>query len=116
MTATRLPGEWLFISKCDSLAPVRVISNKTLVDFSALHRAAREPLQAWRKLVEKGDYANFAGLRAAFASVDKAGNFHVFDIGGNKFRVIAAIHFNRQKLFVRHVFTHAEYDDWKPRS
>jgi mRNA interferase HigB len=38
-----------------------------------------------------------------------------FDIGGNKYRLIAAIHFNTQMLFVRHVLTHAEYDTggWK---
>jgi mRNA interferase HigB len=40
--------------------------------------------------------------------------YYVFDIGGNKYRVITAIHFDQQKLFVRHVFTHKEYDKWKP--
>jgi mRNA interferase HigB len=38
----------------------------------------------------------------------------VFDIGGNKYRLVAAVHFDRQMLYVRHVFTHAEYDRWSP--
>ena len=80
-----------------------------------MHRAAGKPLQAWRKIVESGDFANFAQLKASMNATDRVGDFYVFDIGGNKFRVIAAIHFNRQMLFVRHVFTHAEYDQWSAR-
>jgi mRNA interferase HigB len=34
----------------------------------------------------------------------------VFNIGGNKFRLIAAIHYNRKKLYIRHILTHADYD------
>jgi len=43
------------------------------------------------------------------------GNLVVFNIGGNKYRLIAAIHFNRRKLYIRHVLTHTEYDKerWK---
>lgn len=43
------------------------------------------------------------------------GKLTVFNIGGNKYRLIAAIHFNRQKVYVRNVLTHKEYDqgDWK---
>jgi len=47
--------------------------------------------------------------------VDKVESSYVFDIGGNKLRLIANIHFNRQKIYIRHVLTHKEYDkgDWK---
>jgi mRNA interferase HigB len=41
------------------------------------------------------------------------GEFVVFNIGGNKYRLIAAVHFNRRKVYVRHVLTHAEYDKGK---
>ena len=71
-------------------------------------------MQAWRAVIESRDYASFADLKSAFNATDKVGNFYVFDIGGNKYRLIAAIHFNRQILYVRHVFTHQEYDKWKP--
>lgn len=93
---------------------MRVISNRTLLRFSADHRDAAQPLQAWRKAVESGRFSNFADLKACFNSADRVGTYYEFDIGGNKFRVVAAIHFNRQMLFVRHVFTHRQYDRWKP--
>ena len=63
----------------------------------------------------KTDFTSFAHLRQVFRSVDKVGKFTVFDIGGNKFRLIVAIHYNRKKVYIRHVLTHAEYDkgNWK---
>ena len=93
---------------------MRVIFNRPLVEFSATHPAAAEPLQAWRKALESRAFAHFAELRDTFASVDKAGDFHVFNIGGNKWRVIALLNFGKQLCFVRHVFTHQEYDQWMP--
>jgi len=93
---------------------MRVISNKALTDFSAIHPPAGEPLQAWRKIAESRTFSNFAEIKATFNAVDKVDIYYVFDIGGNKYRIIAAIHFDQQKLFVRHVFTHKEYDKWKP--
>jgi mRNA interferase HigB len=93
---------------------VRVISNKRLVEFAALHPKATVLLKAWRKNLESNRFAHFADLKAAFGSVDRVGNFYVFDIGGNKVRLVAAVHFDRQFIYVRNVFTHAEYDRWKP--
>jgi mRNA interferase HigB len=54
-------------------------------------------------------YASFAELRITFPSADQVGNFTVFNIAGNKFRLIVAIHYNRKKVYIRHVLTHAEY-------
>lgn len=93
---------------------MRVISNRALIQFAATHPDAGAALQAWRKIVETGLFENFAQLKTAFRTVDRAGNYFVFNIGGNKFRLIAAIHFAAQKLYVRHVFTHKEYETWKP--
>jgi mRNA interferase HigB len=93
---------------------MRVISNKALTDFSSVHAEAELPLQIWRKIIEASHFGSFGELKHTFNTVDKVGDFHVFNIGGNKFRLIVAIHFNRQMAFVRHVFTHKEYDAWKP--
>jgi len=69
--------------------------------------------KAW--IMSKTDIGSFAELKRVFRSVDKVGKFTVFDIGGNKFRLIAAVHYNRKKVYIRHVLTHAEYDSdkWK---
>jgi len=93
---------------------MRVISNKALTDFSIIHPHAMEPLQSWRKVVESRPFTNYADIKATFNATDKVGNFYVFDIGGNKYRIVSAIHFDQQKVFIRHVLTHKEYDKWKP--
>jgi mRNA interferase HigB len=93
---------------------MRLVSNKALVDFAAGHREAELPLQIWRRLIESGSFSNCAELKKTFNTVDKVGDFLVSDIGGNKFRLVTAVHFNRQMVFIRHVFTHKEYDKWKP--
>ncbi|MBU2740015.1 type II toxin-antitoxin system HigB family toxin [Acidithiobacillus sp. ATCC 19703] len=60
-------------------------------------------------------WSNYAEVKARFPAVDKVGDKFVFDLGGNKLRLIAAIHFNSGKVFVRAILTHQTYDigDWK---
>lgn len=101
------------------MSAVRVISRRALVEFSRSHPDARSPLHAWFKAAENGSFRNLTELRRTFGPVDYVPfgtrEFYVFNIAGNKYRLIAAIHFNRQMLFVRHVLTHSEYDrgGWK---
>ena len=94
---------------------VHVITRKRLRDFAARHRDAAEPLASWYAIMAKTDFGLYAELKRVFGSVDKVGKFTVFDIGGNKYRLIAAIHYNRKKVYIRHVLTHTEYDQdkWK---
>ncbi len=93
---------------------MRLISNKALREFASLHPPADAALQGWRRVVEQSVFRNFAELKQAFNAVDKVGNSFVFNIAGNRYRLIAAIHFNTQVLYVRRVMTHAEYDQWRP--
>lgn len=94
---------------------MHVITRRRLREFAAKHRDAAEPLGVWYAVISKTDFKSFADLKRAFGSADKVGKFTVFDIGGNKYRLIAAIHYNRRKAYIRHVLTHAEYDReaWK---
>ena len=94
---------------------MHVITRKRLNEFAALHPDSRGPLSAWFAIVEKSNFRSFVELRKAFSSADLVGNKLVFNIGGNKYRLVAAVHFNRGKLYIRHILTHAEYDKggWK---
>jgi len=94
---------------------MRIISRKALRQFWESHPDSQSPLSRWYKVVSNSDFGSFNELRAAFPSADKVGDLIVFDIGGNKYRLIASIHFNRNKVYVRHVLTHSEYDRgaWK---
>lgn len=98
---------------------MHVISRKALIDFCRVHADAEAPLRAWFKAASSGTFKSLPELKWTFRSVDymraQRGGLYVFNIGGNKYRLVAAIHFNTQKLYVRHILTHADYDrgDWK---
>jgi Uncharacterized protein conserved in bacteria len=92
---------------------MRIISKKKLREFWDKDPKAKSPLEAWYQIAKHAEWESFADVRKAFNTADRVGRFVVFDIGGNKYRLIAVIHFNRGKLFVRHVLTHAEYDKGK---
>lgn len=94
---------------------MHIITRKALIRFWEKHPDSQTALQRWFKIVHKTDFQNFAQLRAAFPSADKVDRWIVFNIGGNKYRLITSIHFNRNKVYIRRVLTHIEYDrgDWK---
>ena len=94
---------------------MRVITHSRIVEAQRRHRDCARALDYWYRLMKHGRYGTFAELKTAFGSVDKVGPFHVFDVGGNKLRLVVAIHFNTGRVFIRHVLTHSEYDreTWK---
>ena len=92
---------------------MHVISKKPLREFWEKHTDSEEPLQTWYRAMEKEAYENWAQLRNAFPAVDTVDKKVVFNIGGNKYRLITVIHFDRKLVFVRHVLTHKEYDEGK---
>lgn len=94
---------------------MHVITRSRLIQASKEYPDCSGALDQWYRLIQKSDPTDFASLRRLFNSVDKVKDLYVFNIGGNKLRLITAIHFNRQKVFIRHVLTHSEYDlgKWK---
>ncbi len=81
-----------------------------LREFAAANPDAEAPLQAWRRLIERGDFERFSALRQTFATVDKVGQRYVFNIGGNKFSLVASMAFQSRIVWVKAVLTHGEYD------
>jgi mRNA interferase HigB len=94
---------------------VHIISRKKLNEFAEKHASASSSLAYWYSLAKRLDFTNYAELRKTFPSADQVGKLTVFNIGGNNIRLIAAIHYNRKKIYVRAVLTHSEYDEqrWK---
>lgn len=91
---------------------MHVISKHALAAFWFKHPTARVPLEAWYRLVKTSTYFSFMEIKRTFSSVGYVPPFVVFDVGGNNFWVIGAVHYDRQKLYIREVLTHAEYDRW----
>jgi mRNA interferase HigB len=96
---------------------MHVIAKPALISFWTKHPASRPSLSSWYKIMQADDFANIHDLRRTFASADQVSGLTVFNISGNKFRLVAAVHYNRRKVYIRHVLTHAEYDlgKWKTR-
>jgi len=94
---------------------VHVITRKRLNEFTEKHPDTKSALARWYALVRESRFSNFVQLREIFPQADQVEKFTVFNIGGNKVRLIAAIHYNRNKIYIRHVLTHQEYDagKWK---
>lgn len=105
----------VFYLKLRYTIAVHIISRKALIQFWEKHPDSQPSLVRWFKIVQKTDFDSFASLRTVFPSVDKVDQWIVFNISGNKYRLITSIHFNRNKVYIRLVLTHAEYDrgDWK---
>ncbi len=92
---------------------MHVITRKRLNMFADKYPETRAALAHWYKGVKQHNFSSFAELRTRFPSADQVGKLTVFNIGGNKVRLIAAIHYNRCRLYIRAVLTHAEYDQGK---
>lgn len=94
---------------------MHVISYKAIREFVAIHADAEEALRAWYKAAARARWSNLSEVRKEFPHADPVGRFTVFNVKGNRYRLIAEINYRGQVLFVRHVLTHEEYDRgrWK---
>ncbi|MCC6260641.1 MAG: type II toxin-antitoxin system HigB family toxin [Anaerolineales bacterium] len=94
---------------------MRIVTRKRLNQFAEKHPDTKSALQNWYKQIKETKAKSFVELRNFFRSADQVGALTVFNIGGNKVRLIAAIHYNRQIIYIRAILTHEEYDKgtWK---
>jgi len=99
---------------------MRVITLKRLREFAQRHPDAAEPLQNWYRLFREAKWENLQEVRRVYPHADavtvaSGKTVTVFNICGNKYRLIAAIHYNRQRVYVLRLLRHAEYsrDFWK---
>lgn len=98
---------------------MHVFSRPKLREFSAKHPDATTPLNAWFKIAEKARWADIHEIRDDYSYADPVGSCVVFNIGGNKYRLIARVFYAtddfRGHVYVIHVLTHKEYDSnkWK---
>jgi mRNA interferase HigB len=93
------------------MVAVHVITKKRLREFWERHPQAERPVRDWYTVVSRASWTSPSHVRAQFGSCDfVANNRVIFDLGGTKFRIVAIIAYRSQRVFVRFVGTHAEYD------
>ena len=94
---------------------MRVISRKAIREYGDLHPDAVPSLSNWFAITHRASWQTFAQLRTDFASADQVGRRTVFNISGNKYRLIARVNYRTQRVFILHIMKHTEYDkgEWK---
>lgn len=86
---------------------MRVIAKKTIVSFYTEHADAKTALEEWYEKTEKAEWESFAELKNSFGSADHVGNGRiVFDIKGNRYRLVALVLFRIKMVSIRFVGTH----------
>lgn len=90
---------------------MRIVKLKTLKEFWERHTDAKGALQTWYKAVEKAEWSCFNEIRKQFDAADVIPeNRAVFNIKGNRYRMVVKIHYNTKVVYIRFIGTHAEYD------
>lgn len=94
---------------------MHVISRPILIQFGTQYADAAQALFNWYRVASKAQWRSFSAVQAVFPSAEAVGNFTVFNIKGNRYRLIVDIDYQRQLAFIKAVLTHAEYDKdrWK---
>ena len=95
---------------------MHIISRKKVREAATRQRDLEDPLDVWFRIAKKASWQNLADVRKTFASADLVNRWTVFNVKGNRYRrLITEINYRSQRVYVRHVLTHAEYDreEWK---
>lgn len=100
---------------------MRVISKSRLKAFWAIHPDAEKELTKWYAVTNTANWKTPAevkrafGARVDFVKVFSGNTVAVFDITNNRYRLVAAVHYDHPRVFVLRIMTHEEYDDnrWK---
>jgi mRNA interferase HigB len=94
---------------------MHVISYRRLREFAQKHSNSSEALDSWYKIASKADWSNLIEVQSVFPRAEAVGNFTIFNIKGNNYRLIVSIDYERQLIYIKYILTHGEYDKeaWK---
>ncbi|HEY9693375.1 MAG TPA: type II toxin-antitoxin system HigB family toxin [Oculatellaceae cyanobacterium] len=94
---------------------MHIISRKRLLTFCQQHADAFTPIDDWFRTAKAANWENFNDVRQIYPSADAVGNFTVFNIKGNDYRLVVSINYEIQIIFIKYVLTHSEYnkEKWK---
>lgn len=96
-----------------------ILGTGKIEQFAKKHSDAKKPLYRWLRIAESGKWNNFSDLKKTFASADlfkkSKAIYVIFNIAGNKYRLVTAINFKGQIVIIKVIMTHGDYskDKWK---
>lgn len=94
---------------------MRVISRSILREFCLTHVDSCTALEQWYRIASKAKWQNLIEVQQTYKNAEAVGNFTVFNIRGNNYRLIVDLIYSRQTIYIKYILTHTEYDkgDWK---
>ena len=96
---------------------MQIIARRTLKQFWAKHPQAEAPLRSWYAVVAKSSWKGSADIKARYGTADFiSDNRVIFDIGGNKYRLVLHVAYRFKTALVKFVGTHEEYDEINPEN
>jgi mRNA interferase HigB len=91
---------------------LRIVTGKRIWEFIERERLSAETMWHWVDAVESANWRNPGDLKAMFASESCVGDLTVFNVGGNKYRIGAFVHYRKQILHIKRIGAHEEYGKW----
>jgi mRNA interferase HigB len=89
---------------------MHIITRRTLNEYAERNAQVQDELNTWFHIVDRAEWDNLNDLHADFPSADLIGdNHYVFNIKGNHYRLIALVFFRVKRVYIRGIYTHAEY-------
>lgn len=94
---------------------MNLVSKRTLLEAERKHRELEGSLDVWFRVARRAKWTCLNDIRKTFRDADEVAGRTIFNIRGNRFRLITGINYQSQTIFIKGVLTHAEYDraDWK---
>ncbi|NJM68831.1 MAG: type II toxin-antitoxin system HigB family toxin [Scytonema sp. RU_4_4] len=94
---------------------MHVISRRKLREYCKKHADSCEALDDWYTTTRQAEWVSLVEVQAVYPQAEAVSNFTVFNIKGNKYRLIVSINYAKQVIYIKYVLTHAEYDkdNWK---
>lgn len=96
---------------------MRITAETNIKEFCNKHPESKEVMLAWLKVFKSCAAADLNELKQTFGSSDYVPKgFTVFNVGGNEYRIVLAIHYNVQRAYIRFIGTHTEYNSWTKKN
>jgi len=94
---------------------MHLISIRKLRQDAAIHADSNQAVESWYAVVRKASWKNLEDVRRIYRDAEAVGNFTVFNIKGNKYRLIVGIDYSSSTVYYKYLLTHADYDKdkWK---